>query len=245
MAERTSQAVRPNDNYYQLTRRPWPNLILISAMLLFFHVGAFFYGTEKVLKAPQYVGSFFVWLGAPAAFLPAAAVVGILLIQHLLHRHKWEAPLPVMAGIIGESILWTIPLIALSHVTGRIVAAGAPGQYHAFVQNLLLAAGASVYEEFLFRMVLIALMLLVLVDVMGLKKDPMTVLAVIVSGVAFSLCHFKIAFGAEEFQWRHFIFLAIAGTLWGVMFVFRGLGIAVGSHFFWDVYVLLAVGSQG
>lgn len=239
MPQRAIKEDRQVDNYYSQTRRPLPNLVVVGVLLLFYHVGAAFYGTEVLLQAPQFLGKLFYMLGAPAAFLPAIPILGVLFAQHLIHRDRWELHLHVIAGMIGEAILWTIPLIALSYVTARIEAGGGLGASGA-ARILLEATGAGVYEEFLFRMVLISMVLLLLVDVFGFKKESMTVLAVLAAGVFFSLCHFKNFQGGYYFSWRTMIFLTIAGILWGSMFLFRGFAIAVGSHLVWDVFALLA-----
>lgn len=239
MPDSSSKEGRHVDSYYSQTRRPLPNLVLVGVLLLFYHVGVAVCGADILLLAPQFLVSIFHRLGAPAAFLPAIPVVGVLLTQHLVHRDKWELHLHVIAGMIGEAILWTIPLIALSYVTGRIEAGGGLGATGA-TRILLVATGAGVYEEFLFRMILIGLLLLLLVDVFGLKKESMTVLAVIASALFFSLCHFKLLQGAYDFRWQKMIFLTIAGILWGSLFLFRGFAVAVGSHLVYDVFALLS-----
>lgn len=234
------QESRRANTYYQQTRRPLNNLVVVLALLVFFHVGAAFYGTELLLVAPLYLRKAFYMLGAPAAFVPAIPVVLVLLAQHLLHRDKWEVQPHAVAGMIGESIIWTIPLIALSYVTGRIMAATGAAGHDTLLRSILIAAGAGVYEEFLFRMMAISLLLLLLVDVCGLKKDPMTVLAVLAAAVLFGLCHFDVLGGAYKFQWRQFIFLSVAGILWGALFLFRGFAIAAGSHMVWDIFAFVA-----
>ena len=244
MAKCAEPTDRHSQGYYEQTRRPLPSLILVAAMLFFFHLGSVFYGSYQDLRTPQYLGDFFIWLGAPAGFFPAIAVMGVLLVLCFAHRDKWDLHLPVFIGIIVESILWTIPLVAASLLTARIAASTGTMAHRLFVQKMLLAAGASVYEEFLFRLVLIGGLLLVLVDLMHLKKGPMTVLAIIVSAGLFSLCHFSFANGPYTFRWNEFIFLAIAGAGWGALFLFRGLGIAVGSHFAWNLFAMLAVQTQ-
>ncbi len=42
--------------------------------------------------------------------------------------------------------------------------------------------------------------------------------------------------------WHDFIFLAVAGTLWGALYVYRGFAVAVGSHIVWNLYALAMKG---
>ena len=228
-------------NYRQLTRCPLNNLALVLPLLIAFQVGAFFYGTDLTLLAPRYLRAVLDFFGARAGFLPALLIVAVLLVQHLAQKDPWEIQPHVLAGMVGEAIIWTIPLIAISYLTGKIAAASASaGQAHDAIQVGLIAVGAGLYEEFMFRMVLISLLMLLFVDVLALRKDSMTVLAVVSGSVLFALCHFDFLGGSRAFGWGPFIFLCMAGILWGSIFIFRGFGIAVGSHIFWDVFVLLA-----
>jgi membrane protease YdiL (CAAX protease family) len=240
-----SQVSTPTDlkpeSYQRLIRRPLNNLAIILPLLVFFQIGASIYGTDAVLRAPQYLRGVLQFFGATATLLPAVCIVAVLLVQHLVHHDPWKPSGTAIAGMVGESILWTVPLIAVSYMTGKIVVGQIiPPDVSQALQHLLLAVGAGIYEEFLFRMVLISVLMLLLVDVMGLKRDVMTVLAVLAAAVLFGLCHFTLAGGGADFVWSKFIFLSTAGMLWGSLFIFRGFAVAVGSHVVWDIYVLVA-----
>ncbi len=238
-----AETSRPaSESYYHQTRRPLNNLVMLAPLLAAFHIGAGVYGTDQVLLAPQYVRDILQYLGAPLLlFIPAAAVALMLLGQQVLQREKWTVQPSAVAGMAGESVLWTLPLIGIGYITGKIDrAAVLPGRLDEVVKSILVAIGAGVYEEFIFRMVLITVLLLVLVDVCTFKKDRMTVLAVVTAAALFALCHFRALGGGEYFNWSRFIFLSTAGVLWGGLFIYRGFGIAAGAHVMWDVFVLLA-----
>jgi len=232
-------------SYYHQTRRPLNNLVMLLPLLLAFHLGAMAYpaDADRMLLAPQYILRILHYLGAPALLgIPAIAVIVILLVQHVVQREPWTVDAHAVVGMVGESVLWTVPLIALNFLTGRISAAQTMpgGTLNDIAQKALVAIGAGIYEEFIFRMLLITALLLILVDVVSLKKDAMTVIAVLASAVVFSLCHSTLLGGGEQFLWGNFIFRTIAGVLWGGLYLYRGIGIAVGSHIAWDLFVLLA-----
>jgi hypothetical protein len=235
------------ESYYHQTRRPLNNLAMLAPLLVIFHLGAAVYGMDRVLLAPEYVQGILQFFGAPfAIFLPAAAIASALFGEQLLKREKWTIHPSAVAGMAGESVLWTLPLIAIGYITGKIATANLlPGRLDEVAQRILVAIGAGVYEEFIFRMLLIMLILLVLVDVCSFKKDRMTVLAIVMAAALFALCHFRLLGGGEDFNWSRFIFLATAGVLWGGLFIYRGLGIAAGAHIMWDIFVLLAAPRYG
>ena len=244
MPESAGQSAR-RDNYYSQTRRPLNSLAMVLPLMLFFQIGAHYCGTDLLLLAPQYLKDVLEYFGAVVVdYFPPACVVVILLIQHLAHREPWRVQPRAVAGMVGESILWTVPLIAVSYVTGRMVAGTLPqtAPAHEALQKILTSFGAGIYEEFLFRMVLLTLVMLLLVDVLGLSRELSAVAAVLAAAVLFSLCHFQFMHGAYEFRWNTFIFLGVAGTLWGAVFLFRGFGVAVGSHILRNIYARFFAG---
>ena len=166
--------------------------------------------------------------------------MAVLLIQQLLHRRPWKVQRKAVAGMVAESVIWTIPLLAVAYLSGHGLAGSVATPAGAgLLTKILTAFGAGIYEEFVFRMVLISLLVLLLADVAGLRRDLVTVGAVILAAVLFSLCHFRMLGGSDDFAWDGLVFRSVAGVLWGALFIYRGFGIAVGSHIVWDIYVLV------
>ncbi len=235
-----------NHGYFQRTLYPVHSLLIIAPLLGFFHLAGLYHDTN--LLGPKLVGQLLGYFGATQAFLPALLIVVVLAFQQILRRDPWTIHPPVVAGMIGESILWTIPLIGIGQITGRLsqIAANASmkSTHAGWLGTVLSSVGAGVYEEFLFRMVLISMIVLLLADVAGLKRDTSTAFVVITAAVLFGACHFSGAqlTGSAPMPWHDFIFLAVAGTLWGALYVYRGFAVAVGSHIVWNLYALAMKG---
>ena len=94
-----------------------------------------------------------------------------------------------------------------------------------------VAIGAGLYEEMLFRMVAIAGLHFVLVDLLGVKETPGRVTAIALAALAFALYH-QDASG--------FPFYLLAGLYFGGIYVWRGFGIVVAVHAIYDLVALLA-----
>jgi membrane protease YdiL (CAAX protease family) len=62
------------------------------------------------------------------------------------------------------------------------------------------------------------------------------VVAIIVTSLLFSAAHYIGPHG-ESFGLFTFVFRFVAGLFFGLLFVFRGFGIAAGSHAGYDVLV--------
>lgn len=237
MARRDRLDSRQRDRYFYATRRPVNSLIFLIPLLAFFHTGAVLYGSD--LWGPLLVSRFLEFFGATAAFLPALAIIVVLFLQQAVRRDGWKIQPLALAGMAAESVVYTLPLIALSFLAGPTTTAGAAGQQGLW-EAILQAVGAGIYEEFLFRLLLVGLSLLLLVDILELNEKAAALCVIVFGGLLFSLAHFDFVGVGRPFAWSPFVFLAVAGMFWGLLYAKRGFGIAVGSHILWDIYVVVA-----
>jgi len=206
-------------------------------MLVAFQIGTAFYGTD--LLATHHLRTVLAYFGITAAVLPAVLVVLVLFVQHLLAKEPWQLRPEVFAGMAGESILWMGPLAVMMGLAGRLQAGGGVNKAEQVLRGVLQAFGAGIYEEFIFRLMLISLIVLVFVDIMALNKEAVVIAAVVLTAVAFSLYHLS----GEQIShfptlpWAKVIFRAAAGLYLGGLFLCRGFGIAVGAHACYNIYV--------
>jgi membrane protease YdiL (CAAX protease family) len=100
--------------------------------------------------------------------------------------------------------------------------------------------GAGLYEEMLFRLVIITAIHFVAADLLRLPDLPAKILAVLVSAVLFAL-HHDTALATGGIDRPLFAFYLLAGIYFGVLFLGRGLGIAIGVHACYDLLVLVVM----
>ena len=233
-------------DYVQQTHWPLNGLLFLLPMLLFFHGGLWLSDTGEIysLLAMNHLSRLLqFFLGATTPYLPAVAVVVVLLLLHVLRKDPWTFRPTVLVGMAGESAIWMMPLIALVLLVNKMslpAAALAATEGRSVLPWLLLAVGAGVYEEFIFRLAFIGLAMLLLTKVFLFRLSVIAFGAVVASGVCFSLYHFTAeqVFGSP-FPWFEFVFRALAGVYLGLVYLYRGFGIAVGTHAAWDIYVFL------
>src|SRR5690606_17654676 len=106
---------------------------------------------------------------------------------------------------------------------------------------LTLSIGAGIYEELLFRMILIAAIHFVLVDALRFKAQTGGVVAVLVSAVAFALYH---DLSGSDLSARFAAYFA-AGVFFGALYLGRGFGLVVAAHALYDVAVLVLLPGPG
>ncbi|MBA7680509.1 hypothetical protein ES703_88826 [subsurface metagenome] len=106
--------------------------------------------------------------------------------------------------------------------------------------NIVTGIGAGIYEELVFRLVLICLLMLLFQDVLRLTHKKSIVLSVLISAALFSAHHhIDLLSGqpnaTDPFNLIKFAFRTIAGIYFAVLFAIRGFGITAGTHAFYNI----------
>ena len=106
--------------------------------------------------------------------------------------------------------------------------------------SIVTGIGAGIYEELVFRLILICLLMLLFQDVLRFNHKNSIILSVLVSAGLFSAHHHIVLLDGQlalsaAFNWTEFGFRTIAGVYFAVLFAIRGFGIAAGTHAFYDI----------
>jgi hypothetical protein len=106
--------------------------------------------------------------------------------------------------------------------------------------SVVTGIGAGIYEELVFRLILICLLMLLFQDLIGLSHENSIVLSVLISAALFSAHHHVVLVDGRlgtsaPFTWTEFGFRTLAGIYFAVIFAIRGFGITAGSHAFYDI----------
>lgn len=151
-----------------------------------------------------------------------------------------------LAIMLGEAAGWAAATgLVVGTVTARLLgsagllAAGAQGiESLPATDRLAMALGAGLWEELVFRVLLVGALRAAAARLLGLGAAASTALAVGGSAVAFSGFHYVGAFG-DPFTLASFTYRALAGLWFSGLYVARGFGIAAWAHALYDVGVLL------
>jgi hypothetical protein len=192
---------------------------------------------EQQVIAFLLIRQFFALLHAYAIHLPAATVAFMLLGWHIAIKDPWQIRLRTMAGMTAESLALAVPVVVLGMVMPRHFPLAAP---QGAICSTVIYCGAGVYEEFIFRLVLILVMSLILRDAFEMKPVASGVLMVLISGLLFSAYHYLSPM-EPPFRMRTFVFRSVAGIYFGILFLTRGFGLTAASHAFYDIFILALV----
>jgi len=116
-------------------------------------------------------------------------------------------------------------------------------QINSVVHSNLLAGivtgiGAGIYEELVFRLILICVLMIFFYDLLKLSHNKSIVLSVMIAAALFSAHHHMAFFSGQQadvFDLTEFIFRTIAGVYFAVVFAIRGFGITAGTHAFYNI----------
>ncbi|MEC8559846.1 MAG: CPBP family glutamic-type intramembrane protease, partial [Planctomycetota bacterium] len=174
---------------------------------------------------------------------PAIAIVVVLLVWHALTRASWRLRPDALGFMFLEAIAWTVPLVVFSRVVHQIIPLIA-GQDPVIADlgpmgKLAISIGAGLYEELVFRMLLIFLIHTLLVDAFRLPGIVGSVVAVVVSAILFTIYH-PLEGVDGSLSLARLAFFMVAGLFFGAIFILRGFGIVVATHAFYDIFTFFA-----
>jgi len=236
-------------SYWTATLRPFPSLLFVAPLVIAYEGGVLRLGgtTPGNLRTGadtwmrQALGS----LGLADHWLLPLLLVLILMGWQVLSFRDWRFSPGILAGMLAESLVWAIVLVGISRLidlgftyleqTGPAILAVDPGGAPERLSSLIGYLGAGVYEETLFRLILVP----VFFQTLRFLQAPQVLastLAVTGSALLFALAHHAGVPG-EAFTWYAFVFRWMAGVFFAWVFVLRGFGIAVGTHTVYDILV--------
>lgn len=247
--------------------RPLHMLVFLLPILIAYEAGSILYltdraaGVQRSVEAYKIFGDFFHVFGLAGVFLPGVALVTVLVTWHIMIKDRWRLDLSTLAGMLAESIAWTLPLLVLAAASDHARAAagvfglsshtsvfpfalaggsvggaiGDPVHDLPLMARVTIAIGAGLYEEMLFRLVGMALLHFILVDLIAAPPRWGMAIAIVLSALAFAVYH-RPELPAE---WPRFVFYTLSGIYLGTVYLMRGFGITVGTHAMYDILVLV------
>ncbi len=164
-----------------------------------------------------------------------------------MYERKKRIPLrpAYFVGIVIESGFYAIIVALLvSQLVWSLFAAYAPTILLAGVQleqeslwmQLALSIGAGIYEELLFRVILVGGLYAILKAILGFQTAAYIVAAVF-GALLFSGIHYMGPLG-DDFTAQSFLFRFFFGLALNVIYLVRGFGVAAWTHALYDVMIV-------
>jgi membrane protease YdiL (CAAX protease family) len=233
-------------SYWAVTKEPCYALVLVLPMMVVYQVGLIVLAhlgqkTHEVRNAADlFLENVLGVSGLGGQIVSGAAVVGVLVGWQVLWRRPWRMRLLYVVGMLLEGVFYAlILLLSYRLVTGLLqrVPLVAGGSLKGVPGQVVLSLGAGVYEEFLFRLLLIGC-LMYLLRWARAGRVSSAVLASLLAAVTWSLFHMV---GEETKALVPLVFLvrSSAGLVFAGLFFGRGFGITTATHAFFNVILIL------
>ncbi len=226
--------------YWTESRQPLASLVFIAPLLIVYELGVVVLGVQT--GADVWMRKTLNILGFGQHLLLPVLTVALLLGWHHLKRRQWRVPAGVLPGMLAECLLLAIVLRVILQLQkglfGLVSGGGTASLADSFKKlagGFIGYLGAGIYEELLFRLILLSLVIWLLYR-LGVPSGKGFIIAVAATSVVFAVAHYVGPYG-EQFQTFSFVFRFIAGVFFSVLFVYRGFGIAAGTHAFYDILV--------
>jgi Type II CAAX prenyl endopeptidase Rce1-like len=230
--------------YIQLSRSPQYSLIFAIPLLMAYEGFAIFlnrsdlYGIRN--SADVFLKLFLAYMGIHGFFgFGVAMVVALILFRVVGGGPRFgSVRLGVLGWMLAESVIYSLAFGALvSAVTRLLLAQPLPLSRPA---QILVSLGAGIYEEFVFRVLLLAGLVFFLHRLMRLQQLVAYGLAAALGALLFSAFHYIGPFG-DPLQLPSFMFRFVAGLILTGLYFARGYGITAYTHSLYDLWITFGV----
>lgn len=246
------------DSYLDRTSRPIYALWYLLGFIIIYEIGTILISPEALSRSfseTQIRVVSFVWLQNMLEYVGFSkrmtciatpfVVIIILIALQITSKSRWYVSVKDFVPMTLECILLAVPLIVLSLLFnrtayGQAVSNGVNSDANPLIVDIVTGIGAGIYEELVFRLILICLLMLLFQDFLVFSKGYSIVFSVVISALLFSAHHHVFfvnnEFGTGEvFSAVKFIFRFLAGIYFAVLFAVRGFAITAGTHAFYDI----------
>ncbi|HSA56943.1 MAG TPA: CPBP family glutamic-type intramembrane protease [Gemmatimonadaceae bacterium] len=238
--------------YFHVSRAPRYSLTFVLPLLVLYEVLAVLVNQDVTQGlrngADVLLKSLFVALaGTRGPLIFGVILVGIIAWLVIRDRRSNPGPLRlrIFAGMMAEAVVLALALgVVVGMITAQLVnaipgLAAGPFDEEGWVAGLMISLGAGLYEELLFRVLLVSALLLLARRLFRLAPVASGVVAVLGGALIFSTFHYIGPYG-DALEVGSFVFRTVAGLVFSGLYVTRGFGITAWTHALYDVFLITA-----
>ena len=236
--KRAGAQTRP---YQFESRRPLVCLAFVFPFLVLYEVGTILFGSETTRSGIDlWFHQALQQFGAGQLVVLPLLTVGILLAwHHRIHDH-WSLRPTVLFAMLLEAAGLGLILYCLANSLNLLSGGMSTTQTAldlstAWWGHAVSFVGSGLYEELIFRMMMLVPLIYWSSKMINDRMLSM-IAGVILVSLIFAALHYNVLNPAgNQFELSSFSFRFVASTVFCTLFLFRGFGIAVGTHVAYDV----------
>jgi hypothetical protein len=237
-----------DSDYWSIARQALNCLVFLLPLLLAYEAGVLWLGgpTGESLRngADYWMRCGLQQLGWHQVYVLPLLVVGGLVAWQIGGKYPWRTAPDTLFGMLAESLLYAFCLMIIGQVQDLVfrhwdraveVSMTFEDPSSEVLSRIISYLGAGIYEEVLFRLCLLPVCYGVFRLLLIPHRGAVSI-AIVATSLFFSAAHY-VGPGADQWAIFSFVFRAIAGIFFAVLFVLRGFGITAGCHAAYDVLV--------
>ena len=229
-------------SYWKVTKNIYYSLLFIFPMLFLYEIMCWiqFAGKSAEIRngADVFLRQFIMGFGRHSESIYGLLLIivfcGIMIINRNMLKNG-RLKFTFLIYMLAESLLWSLGFLIMMGVFESIILSIL--ERNIIPEQFYLAIGAGIWEELLFRVGTIGLCLILLTKFLKYNVIYSSLIAILFAAVLFSLFHYIGPFG-DIFTYKSFYIRTWAGIFLGSLYLFRGLGITVYTHIFYDMAII-------
>ncbi|MGQ3683997.1 MAG: CPBP family glutamic-type intramembrane protease [Candidatus Loosdrechtia sp.] len=231
-------------SYFPHSRNLANSFLFILPLLVFYEFGIAFLGSNIKNAADVIIKTPLILFGRNGSLVFNLVVIISLIVSLFYIEKEYKLSILIFIPMFIESVLYAL---FIGHILGFIVYRILSSyllslpfllNFPNLLMQITLSVGAGVYEEIVFRLILITSLSYLLAMFLKIPRPASTVISVLLASLIFVFMHYVGTFG-DTFTYTNFTFRLLAGIVLSVIFIFRGLGIAVYTHAIYNVFLVL------
>jgi len=235
--------IRFSMNYWNQSRSPYYSFIFLLPLIIIYEFGIV--AVQKIdLPAVRNGADILLRRLLDSFGIASLYGIGLILIictviAFVIHRRIWNN-----SRINGRFLLLMLVESTVLGLFLFFLIKNQPflsaGKSNLVLQQIVLSLGAGIYEEFVFRVVLIMGLSAIFGFIFQWTLPVRSIAAIIGASILFSIFHFVGEFGDSP-TWYLFIIRFGAGAVLGTIYYLRGYGITACTHSIYNLAVLTEV----
>ena len=239
-------------SYWGASRAPRYSLLFALPLLLSYELLAFTLSGDAILGirngADVLLKSLFIGFGGRQGLIVFGALLlgtGTVLVVRDLRRGG-GLDFRVFGLMAVEAVVYALGFgIVVGTLTGILLGALVPPAAPpvalqaggmGLATQLMISLGAGIYEELLFRVLLVGALAWLARRVFVWRPAAVGAFATVLGALIFSAFHYVGPYG-DRFEMPSFTFRTLAGLVFSAMYLGRGFGITAWTHALYDIFI--------
>jgi len=227
-------------NYFKQTKSPFYSFLYILPLFIIYELGISLISSEELPTirngADVLLRNMLAKLGITGVYGIAIVLLIGVVVAYIINRGKFKS-LKVKSNyflfMLVESLVWAV-LLSILLSKGQLLLSKESSRL--LFQQIVLSIGSGLFEEFLFRVVLVSGLALIIGIFIRKKYWYKMSISIVIGAIIFSYFHFIGEF-SNDLTMNLFLLRLLAGILLGYIYVLRGFGIAAYTHSFYNLFV--------